>query len=736
MEENEEVLREHINEQLQRPSTAEYGYIKVLLLFWAGSTPEHVSFQEEGRRLGKFFSDKFNFPVAEFAIPSVLPQLQLTERITSEIVVASKEVQARRDPSLLIIHYGGHGDEDDEERRAVWAGPSIPQEEATAQEEEPLILWYKIQETLEDSKADILLLLDCCFSARAGRARKKSSRIEMLTASAKRETTPLPGEKSFTSALIKVMNESVEANGCVTITETHAQLLKRDTDLYGTSVHITLRPGKPDRSIRLFPVGMIDNDHSNQEVSGPCIRLLIRTPDLTAENVDELILWLRSDLPTTFSLEVESIVKKAAIIQDFIKTIPQGNKPLTRSLDGHTIEGLVNSWAVTSDLVAQYKSKRDALVASAQGCESLRERSHDFVEQLKSQNSNIIDATEQGVLQSLDSHDNANLTEIIKDPYAGSLGILDQLRLRRMVFQPNAFSPDNLRNEKPVPVTSWKESKEYGRYLNPIDIPAVEESVSQIARLLNASKSPSFRALKCINWYHESLEHEFVLEFDLPDIYKSKTGSYKAASLSKVVARISGPQRPTLGQRFRIALSIAKAVRQWHAVGWVHQSINAHNVIFFARSGSGLDYENPFLQGFDFSRPNQAPSLLRYVDNVETNVYRHPDRQGPARIGHKRLHDLYSLGVVLLEVGLWENAYDTSGVRKGKETTVDQMKDNLVKAATTRLAHYAGIDYQEAVLACLESNFGVQVDNEAGSNLARQFQEKVINKLENGSHLG
>ena len=122
MEENEEVLKERINEQLQRSSTAEYGYIKVLLLFWAGSTPEHASFQEEGRRLGKFFSDKFNFPVAEFPIPSVLPQLQLTERIASEIVVASKEVQARRDPSLLIIHYGGHGDEDDEERRAIWAG--------------------------------------------------------------------------------------------------------------------------------------------------------------------------------------------------------------------------------------------------------------------------------------------------------------------------------------------------------------------------------------------------------------------------------------------------------------------------------------------------------------------------------------------------------------------------------------------------------------------------------------
>ena len=123
MEESEEVLKERLNERLKRTSIAQYDYVKVLLLFWAGSTKENLEFRDEGRRLGKFFSEEFDFSVEEFPIPFAFSQLALQSRITDEVIAASTVAQARGEPSLLIIHYGGHGDEDeDPERRAVWAG--------------------------------------------------------------------------------------------------------------------------------------------------------------------------------------------------------------------------------------------------------------------------------------------------------------------------------------------------------------------------------------------------------------------------------------------------------------------------------------------------------------------------------------------------------------------------------------------------------------------------------------
>jgi hypothetical protein len=101
------------------------------------------------------------------------------------------------------------------------------------------------------------------------------------------------------------------------------------------------------------------------------------------------------------------------------------------------------------------------------------------------------------------------------------------------------------------------------------------------------------------------------------------------------------------------------------------------------------------------------------------------------------LHDIYALGVVLLEIGLWEDACVTAGAgsRKDGPLAVDKMVQNLKTAAKHRLSHYAGKDYQEAVLVCLEADFGVQMDDEMGSQLAKAFQKRVLDKLMKGAHI-
>jgi hypothetical protein len=76
---------------------------------------------------------------------------------------------------------------------------------------------------------------------------------------------------------------------------------------------------------------------------------------------------------------------------------------------------------------------------------------------------------------------------------------------------------------------------------------------------------------------------------------------------------------------------------------------------FSAEDNSRIDFTYPFIMGFDFARPDSDLSLDIPTNDPSYDIYAHPSRQGPARQGHRKVHDYHSLGVVL-ETGLWQGA--------------------------------------------------------------------------------
>lgn len=97
-------------------SNNDYKSVSVLVIYWRDS--DDKGFKDEAHALGQLFADDFHYTVEYFAIPSLGCQLKLDEKI-------SNFLDANGQPdNLIIIHYGGHGDADDEmhqERLAVWA---------------------------------------------------------------------------------------------------------------------------------------------------------------------------------------------------------------------------------------------------------------------------------------------------------------------------------------------------------------------------------------------------------------------------------------------------------------------------------------------------------------------------------------------------------------------------------------------------------------------------------------
>ena len=70
----------------------------------------------------------------------------------------------------------------------------------------PTLIWSDIQTSCFDALGDVLLVLDCCNATLFTKGEKLGGKFEVLAACAKNLETPIPGEGSFTWALLKILS--------------------------------------------------------------------------------------------------------------------------------------------------------------------------------------------------------------------------------------------------------------------------------------------------------------------------------------------------------------------------------------------------------------------------------------------------------------------------------------------------------------------------------------------------
>lgn len=119
----------------------------------------------------------------------------------------------------------------------------------------PTVDWFEIQPLLHKCKADILLLLDCCYSAQAarGRVREDPGKCELLAACAMGLPTPPPGPASFTTALLREMKEMVRSTNQIVTSQLAHRLAQPRAKLRQTPIHNDMSRGHQGRSIRWKP---------------------------------------------------------------------------------------------------------------------------------------------------------------------------------------------------------------------------------------------------------------------------------------------------------------------------------------------------------------------------------------------------------------------------------------------------------------------------------------------------
>ena len=238
------------------------------------------------------------------------------------------------------------------------------------------------------------------------------------------------------------------------------------------------------------------------------------------------------------------------------------------------------------------------------------------------------------------------------------------------------------------------------------EIMEAEGQVESLVRLLKFKKPPTMNVLDSLGYVqYEEQEHRL---FGFISAFPPKSDcNQPPLSLNDLLVDGTKHKRlyslPSLPQRIRIAQRVAITLLELHNSEWLHKDLNSRNVLFFYGSGTVLNLGMPYMSGFEYARPDDISAISFSVRSSPTDIYRHPALLGPfpasqTRPRYKRVHDIYSLGLLLLEIGLWKPITE---FRK-PDTKPADFRKALINLASRELPHRVSDIYRDIVLKCLE----------------------------------
>ena len=255
-----------------------------------------------------------------------------------------------------------------------------------------------------------------------------------------------------------------------------------------------------------------------------------------------------------------------------------------------------------------------------------------------------------------------------------------------------------------------------------------------IAEMLGQKKPEEFCALHCRGFFHNPKRSAFGLVFDFPKIESLNPRAVEPRSLHSLLEQTLGQPKhhPTHDDRFWIAHKLCRAVLEFHMVDWLHKSLSSFNVVFFPTSGSLEDdwFRQPYVVGFSHSRPDEVSSYSGGPELSRTDPYQHPSYFVDKR--YRAEYDYYSIGLVLLEIGLW---VPLSGmIKKLQHCSFEQIRQHLIEKQLPFLKQTMGRHYYEAVKSCLQGGLdGSELNGEPQAtdvrSLRLQFNLKVVKRL-------
>ncbi|KAK5663984.1 hypothetical protein OQA88_196 [Cercophora sp. LCS_1] len=336
------------------------------------------------------------------------------------------------------------------------------------------------------------------------------------------------------------------------------------------------------------------------------------------------------------------------------------------------------------------------------------------------------------------------------------------LELKRTMIELDPNDDDADRCEAVLKITGqppkkvWVEWKDYESQGPQDPSPPKEvilERVRKLAALLNHTPKPeAFRTPHCLGFFDKarpdpsnSDEEEDIRNMRLGLIFERPLDDTLHTSLPPISLNelLQTARRPRVTERVKLAHAISNCLLYLHAVNWLHKGLRSHNVVFFRTASGHVDYAKPYLSGFDFSRPAR-PDEMTEVPADEFDLYRHPNVQsalGGRRERFKKSFDIYSLGVLLVEIARWTTVdrvlgIDTNAGRRRNSVAFNVRKRLLDDEQIEELGACMGSMYESAAKKCLEGEKALglaegddETDDRVAAKLGMVLHEEVVKPL-------
>jgi len=295
------------------------------------------------------------------------------------------------------------------------------------------------------------------------------------------------------------------------------------------------------------------------------------------------------------------------------------------------------------------------------------------------------------------------------------------------------------------------EKKVYDANISDTDKDVLQERIRNLVALLGGPGARrQLHTLKAVGYVDDPELHCWwiIFRFPIATGVPEDLDKLEPLSLNKLFA---SSRKPALETRYKLARRLTQTFSRLYGSAWMHKSVNSGNIIFpHLLSAETLNaftaINTALVQGFGYSRQHTEAQTIdrgRVNNDLEAAIYRHPNYQGETASGYQLHYDIYSLGLVLFEIALWQPLMAMLAVKPlpGREPPVKlspdmedfhevearELKRRVDMRVEAELAYRMGTRYKVAVQWCL---------NLSGSVTATEFYDKVAVPVEELSSSG
>ncbi|XWX01595.1 hypothetical protein V2A60_009623 [Cordyceps javanica] len=256
--------------------------------------------------------------------------------------------------------------------------------------------------------------------------------------------------------------------------------------------------------------------------------------------------------------------------------------------------------------------------------------------------------------------------------------------------------------------------------------PELRRRLSSVASLLHAESTAKIPgSLSCKGIFHDPSRHAFGFVYNVPG------AGVQPVTLHQLLRAPKGLYRPLLEQRFRLAADICRCVYTFHQVGWLHRNLHSMNVLFCPREGTpnAKRATEPRILGFGSSRQNRPDAFTSGPDDAgQLRNYQHPEYLAH-QDRYREEFDYYSVGMMLLEIGLWSTLSKVTESPRFQNMSDDEFRTEVIQSRVSQLGIAMGTSYMEATLACLEGGVSDDAALSEGRTGCRWFKMAVMDRI-------